>query len=359
MGPVAAHWSPDGTRLLVTRQRLGGSGVADVLLMSADGTVPPPIIESGFFIEATWVWGVASPSPVVLVVGGDDGLTSVTYDTSGAEIARASPAPAIRYAVAAHLRPGDDGVLLTNALGSPEPFGPIELEDGAGRRIIAGGCGAAWSPDGRFLAYYDGLGIAIKRPETPPDERSYVVRNADLGIERPDDVHEEGCAGLGISWAPQMETYEDAVLGVRLSYPSVWQEGAPPTPYASCFECAVFGPAEAEYPYGVQLFEQEVEDADLWPASAFIGNRALPQGEERAITIDGRGAKRLQIERQAPLGQVNETGDDTSYREAWTVVPDARNGRVVVAVAYWRDGDETERETLAAYESLLASLRVE
>ncbi|MCH8065537.1 MAG: PD40 domain-containing protein, partial [Chloroflexi bacterium] len=28
MGPIAIHWSPDGETLLVTRQRLGGSGVS-------------------------------------------------------------------------------------------------------------------------------------------------------------------------------------------------------------------------------------------------------------------------------------------------------------------------------------------
>jgi len=83
---------------------------------------------------------------------------------------------------------------VRSAFGSPEPFGPIELVADESRVI---GCAATWSPNG---VYYDGFGIAIKAPDSPPDDRRPIVSNDQLGIPTSEDARTDMCAGLGISW---------------------------------------------------------------------------------------------------------------------------------------------------------------
>jgi Tol biopolymer transport system component len=79
IGPVAVHWSPDGTQLLVTRQRLAGSGMSDVLLMSADGSGRKTLLQTSAFIEARWsisrapVQPSKAPNASIVVVDGEDG----------------------------------------------------------------------------------------------------------------------------------------------------------------------------------------------------------------------------------------------------------------------------------------------
>ncbi len=168
-----------------------------------------------------------------------------------------------------------------------------------------------------------------------------------------------GMAACGGDDSEEARFYEDRNLGVEFSYPAGWIEGAVPTPYASCEVCAVFGPDDAAHPHGVQVFSVEIPgDAGEgeWPVTAFVGNRALPQGEERALSLGGRDARQLDILRQAPIGLVNETGDDTPYHETWTLVPLA-DRRAVFLVAFYRDGDEQGREdALAGYAMILEHL---
>lgn len=207
MGPIAVHWSPDGTQLLVTRQRLSGSGMSDVLLMSADGSDRKTLVSAGAFIEATWSISRApvhpgeAPSASIVVVDGGDGLTGTAYDRDGNRIGGALPLKALRYAVTSRQRPMGDGVLITSSAGSPEPFGPIEVIDVTGAsRIVAGGCGAVWSPEGNRIAYYDGAGVAISRFDAEsPDDRIYAVRSEALGAGASSQSN-DACSGVGVAW---------------------------------------------------------------------------------------------------------------------------------------------------------------
>lgn len=201
MGPVAVHWSPDGTMLLVTRQRLGGSGASDVLVMNVSGTELRSVLDAGWFIEATW-WREPDGTPRVLVVGADVGRQAITYDLNGTLVGRGLPAETTRGAIASLQHPDGDSVLIRSALGSPEPFEPIEVEDADGASIVADGCGATWSPDGDRIAFYDGFGIALKDPAAPPDDVELIVTNADLEILFDGSgPREDLCFGLGISWS--------------------------------------------------------------------------------------------------------------------------------------------------------------
>jgi len=142
-------------------------------------------------------------------------------------------------------------------------------------------------------------------------------------------------------------------LGIEFKYPSSWVEGTRPSPYVSCFGCTVVGPAEAAHPYGIQLFRESLSKG--CGVTCYVGNRALPEGEERSLTVGGRDASQVEIERQAPLGLVSQTDDDTPYREKWTLIP--LEDRALFLVAFYRSGDTTaEVETESAYDGLLASL---
>ncbi len=204
--PRAVHWSPDGEWLLVTRQRCCGSGSADVLVIRPDGSDQRVILEPSelpSFPEATWS-ASRSPEPRVasiVVVGGSDGLTGVAYNLLGQETGAALPFTALRHGVASHQNPADEGALVTSALGSPEPFGPISVIDITGeQRIIGGGCGAAWSPDGRAIAYYDGRGIVVQALDAMPDQAVRIVANADLLLPVPVDEDQVPCDGFSIVW---------------------------------------------------------------------------------------------------------------------------------------------------------------
>jgi hypothetical protein len=154
--------------------------------------------------------------------------------------------------------------------------------------------------------------------------------------------------------AAAANVYRDEALGIEFEYPGSWIQGAAPSPYVSCFDCTVFGPAEAPHPYGVELFTQHL--AEGCGPTCYVGNRALPIGPEQSLTLAGREVMQLEIERQAPLGLVNETGDDTPYREIWTLIP--LGDQALFLLAFYRDGDTAaEEETLSAYEGLLESLR--
>lgn len=206
MEPRAVHWSPDGEWLLVTRQRCCGSGAADIILVRPDGSEQRTIVDASrlpSFPEATWSEDRSPDSrePSIVVVGGSDGLTGVAYDLNGREIGPALPFQALRYGVAVHQNPADDGVLITSALGNPESFGPIEVIDITGNsRIVGGGCGATWSPDGRAIGYYDGYGIVVQPITAPPDEGVQIVANSDLFIADPDVLHEEICGQFSMVW---------------------------------------------------------------------------------------------------------------------------------------------------------------
>ncbi|MCH7488200.1 MAG: PD40 domain-containing protein, partial [Chloroflexi bacterium] len=201
MGPIAVHWSPDGEMLLVTRQRLGGSGVSDVVVMNVSGTDLRIVLTSGLFIEATWWPGALGEPARILVVAADPGLTATIYDLDGEPVGTGLPVTASRSAVASHAHPHGERALITSTLGSPTPFGVIEVEDVDGSRVVAEGCGATWSPDGERIAFYNGHGIAIKDPDAPTDDIDLIVSNAGLGLAEEGELREDLCEGLGILWA--------------------------------------------------------------------------------------------------------------------------------------------------------------
>lgn len=159
-----------------------------------------------------------------------------------------------------------------------------------------------------------------------------------------------------------------ASLGLELQYPAAWTEGAAQEfstaafgPVVSCSDCTVLGPPSAQYPSGVEIF---IEDLDPGCAvSCYVGNNAVGIGgtplgpaAQTLVRVADIDAKRMEIQRQAPLGIAAQTGDDTPYREIWTLAP--WYGKALFFLAFYREGDASaEAETRAAYEALLASVR--
>ena len=391
MGPVAVHWSPDGKMLLVTRQRLGGSGASDVLVMNVSGTGLRVILESGTFIEATW-WREPDGTARVLVVGGDSERTAKLYDLDGEPAGSGLPTSVAFAARASLQHPDGASVLVRSSLGSPVPFGPIEVEDADGPLVIAGGCGATWSPDGEQIAFYNGDGIALKDPDASPEDVDLIISNADLGLEDPlpSQLEESdpgiACFGLGISWSanaavpeseagpapsssPTTETklYRDEDLGIEFVLPDSWDSGAAPMPYFSCFGCLILGPTGAAAPYGVAFYEViDLSDSNCadFPrckgrASVFAANRTFPDGADRETTVSGYGALQRRSMVQPPLGLFNTTGEVRFYHQVSTAV-DTPVDEDLMIVGFYREDDEAgELEVEAAYDALLGTLVIE
>ncbi len=390
MGPVAVHWSPDGTMLLVTRQRLSGSGASDVLLMNVSGTDLRGILESGTFIEATW-WREPDGTVRVLVVGGDSERTAKLYDLDGEAAGSGLPTSVTTAARASLQHPDGDSVLVRSSLGSPVPFGPVVIQGDGEPWRTAGGCGATWSPDGEQIVFYNGDGIALNDPDTPPDDVDLIVTNADLGLEDPlpSQLEESepgiACFGLAISWSanaavPESEAglapsssstaetklYRDENLGLEFLIPNSWDSGVAPMPYFSCFECLILGPTGAAPPYGVAFYEvSDLSNSNCadFPrcagrASTFSANRTFPDGTERETTVGGYAALQRRSFVQPPLGLFNTTGEVRFYRQVSTAV-DTPIGKDLMIVGFYREDDEVgELEVEAAYDVLLESLVV-
>ncbi|MCH8009400.1 MAG: PD40 domain-containing protein [Chloroflexi bacterium] len=386
MGPVAVYWSPDGTMLLVTRQRLGGSGASDVLVMNVSGTELRVVLDAGVFIEATW-WREPDGTPRILVVGADASRNAITYDLDGAVVGRGLPATATRSAVASLQHPDDDSVLIRSTLGSPGPFEPIEVEDAGGPRIVAGGCGATWSPDGERFAFYNGEGIALKSPDAPLDDVDLIVTNADLDIiDDASGPREDVCFGLGISWSadaaigiaatpelsssPTAETsfYRDEDLGIEFAIPGSWEDGAAGMPYASCFGCLIMGPREGSSPpYGIAIYNTIMDFSGPECGNQFggctvigaFGIRTLRDGEETMLTVAGLPAAQQRMFRQPPVGVTNMTGEVRNYRDIATVI-DTPIGNDLIVLGFYREDDGVGKlEVEIAYNVLLTSLVIE
>ena len=385
MGPVAVHWSPDGTMLLVTRQRLGGSGASDVLVMNVSGTELRSVLDVATFIEATW-WREPDGTPRILVVGADASRNAITYDLDGAVMGRGLPVTTAFFAVASLQHPDADSAIVRQALGSPEPFGPIEVEDADGPRIVAGGCGATWSPDGERIAFYNGFGIALKEADAPVEDVDLILTNAELGITRgqheavgPDGRLTQVCFGLGISWSANAtisaattpspsppdgtELYRSELFDVEFLMPDSWGAGAARMPYATCSECKLLGPLDVSPPYGIYLMKA----ADLsgpgcgnefggCPISSFFTIRTLTDGDERELTVAGYRAAQQRLIRQPPLGLINETGETRNYHEIATGV-DRELGADLLILGFYREDDTAGKlEVETAYDALLESL---
>ena len=388
MGPVAVHWSPDGTMLLVTRQRLGGSGVSDVLLMNVSGTELRSLLETTPFIEATW-WREPDGTPRILVVGADASRGAITYDLDGAPVGRGLPVTAVSLGIASLQHPDGSSVLVRSALGSPVPFGPIEIHSDDEPWISAGGCGATWSPDGEQIAFYSGSGIALKDPDAAPDDVDLIVTNADLGLEGllpshlEETLPESACFGLGISWSSNagspeqtesstarglfLRPFRDENLGIEFEIPDSWDDGAAPMPYFSCFECSILGPASASPPYGVSLYNvidlSETNCVEYPRCEGRIGqfaaNRTFFDGEELELTVSDYLAVQQRTLVQPPLGLTNHTGEQRLYHQVSTYV-DKPGGTDLMIVGFYREDDEVgELEAELAYEALLESLVIE
>ncbi|MCH8026147.1 MAG: PD40 domain-containing protein [Chloroflexi bacterium] len=355
MGPMAVHWSPDGETLLVTRQRLSGSGVSDVLVMNVSGTDLRIVLTSGLFIEATWWPGAQGEPGRILVVAADFGLTATIYDLDGEPVGTGLPVTTSRSAVASHAHPREERALITSTLGSPTPFKIIEIEDADGRRVVAEGCGATWSPDGTRIAFYDGIGIVIKNPDITADETGLIVTNAELGLAEEGELREDLCEGLGISWAAGANVYRADHIGLEFAYPSSWIEGAADSPVRPCSECLVFGPAQAAQPYGIRWFFRNYPEGCPSPACV-MGNGRRQLSEPRTFDVYGHEASQIDVMAGLPLGLREEMGGFFEYREVWTAIR-LEDESATFFVAFYRDGDmAAEAETLAAYDALLASL---
>ena len=167
--------------------------------------------------------------------------------------------------------------------------------------------------------------------------------------------------------SPEVDTLSMASLGLTLQYPAAWSTGAAQEfssaaagPVISCSRCTVLGPPSPQHTYGVEIFTEDLDPGCA--VSCYVGNNAIGIGEtpldpaaQTDVRVAGIDAKRMEIQRQAPLGIAAETGDYTPYREIWTFVP--WYGKALFFVAFYRDGDAAaEGETRAAYEALLASV---
>jgi hypothetical protein len=144
-------------------------------------------------------------------------------------------------------------------------------------------------------------------------------------------------------------------MGFETSYPYGWIENAAPFPYASCTGCVTLGPRGVPYPFGIQIYTQP-PDPGCDPA-CYFGIRGVAAEAAHDITVDGWSASRQEIQRQAPLGVVDETGDDTPYRQIATVVE--RDADALLIVGFFREGDHpAEEQTRAGYDLFLNSLQV-
>jgi DNA-binding CsgD family transcriptional regulator len=361
LGAQSVAWSPDGSQVLYTLARIGGSGISDVWAMRPDGTERTQLHASGTFLLASWL---DAGRVVAYEFGGILFFRTDGQDEPAIELPGVGDEPLLAV-------PARDGNWLVG------PFideGPILYGPVGALEKIATGLSPALSPDGARVAYF--FEETLRVAAVDGSEDAEILDLAPLGgrdrhfAEQPEcfpDAH-PACSYRPplVSWWSPVKTYRDEALGIEFMYPASWTAGAPPMPYASCFECAVFGPIDAEFPYGVQVF---VQDVDLdgpscggalggCPATAFVGNRALPRGAQRQLEVAGGPAWQQEIERQAPLGLVNETGDDMPYVEVWTVLP--LGDRALFAVAFWRSDDmAAAEETRVAYEALLRSLRID
>jgi DNA-binding CsgD family transcriptional regulator len=251
------------------------------------------------------------------------------------------------------------------------------LEIDTGRSIPVDGPAAArarWYGDA-VLTYFCG-GEPVDEPwcssgggEQPLEVRvgSAVLEKAVLGfrvIHQPQVIHGTSSRSL----ATNANTHHDAELGMTFAYPAEWVRDPAPHPYASCATCRLFGPREATYPYGVQVFHYDglSEEELACPISCSVGNRAVAPGGvltlsqtgavERHIEVAGMDAEQLDIGRQVPLGMLNESWHDTPYDETWTHV--RHEGRKIFIVSYSRLGDEEgKRATSDALKLMLSTLR--
>lgn len=160
-----------------------------------------------------------------------------------------------------------------------------------------------------------------------------------------------------------------ASLGLTLQYPETWSEGAAVETWAkgtaaqvraSCGGCTIVGPLSAPQPYGVEVFTEDLDPGCA--VSCYVGNDAIGPGDtplgpasQESVRVADIDSKRMEVHRQVPLGVLNTTGDDTPYREIWTLVP--WYGKALFFVAFFREGDTTaETETRDAYDAMLGSV---
>jgi Tol biopolymer transport system component len=169
--------------------------------------------------------------------------------------------------------------------------------------------------------------------------------------------------------AAATNTLSMASLGLTLRYPEMWSEGAAvetwakgtaAQAWASCGGCTIVGPLPAPQPYGVEVFTEDLDPGCA--VSCYVGNNAIGPGDtplgpasQESVRVADIESKRMEVQRQVPLGVLNATGDDTPYLEIWTLVP--WYGKALFFVAFFREGDRAaEAETRAAYDAMLTSV---
>jgi hypothetical protein len=147
----------------------------------------------------------------------------------------------------------------------------------------------------------------------------------------------------------------DDERGFTAEIPYGWREGAAGMPYATCLDCATFGPRDVPYAYGISVYTQS--DDPGCSVQCYFSIRALLIEPAVDVVIDGHRASRAEIVRQAPLGLASETGDYTDYHTLATLIH--RGADALLVVGFFREGDQQgEQHTRAAYEDFLRTLSV-
>ena len=154
---------------------------------------------------------------------------------------------------------------------------------------------------------------------------------------------------------PVPSVYHDAALGLEMPYPFNWSEGVPAMPYKLCGSCAVLGPKDVHYPYGIQLYTQALSPG--CDPSCSMGNDAVSRTAAQTLFVNGHQASQQEFELTTPLGVTNDTGETTSYREIVTVIPLA--DQALVVNGFFRYGDaDGERYVRRAYANALAGMKL-
>ncbi|MGB2694396.1 MAG: LuxR C-terminal-related transcriptional regulator [Dehalococcoidia bacterium] len=375
VGVQSVAWSPDGEHLAYVLGRIGASAIQEVWVMRADGSERARVYQN----SVTWLLPSWLDNERIAIAELAERVR-VFRLTGEEESSIALPDP-IDSALTAVRAPAGDWLV--------GPFiseGPIRYGNPPALQEVASGVSPALSPDGGWFAYFDGDALRIASVDGAVDEP--VIDLAPLGGRDRDFV--EGCVPETspgcpyrvptISWAgpeptadrvgassvptsagpsPEPNAYFADHVGIRFNYPASWIEDAAEAPFRGCTECTVFGPTQVSAPYGVRFMFGSLIGDGCGPGCYVPGIGRSQESAERTISVATRQARQVDIKASPPLGYSNETGDVTPYHEVWTLIP--FDDQVTLRfVAFYRDGDTAaEAATLAAYDMILSSLRID
>ena len=141
LGAQSVSWFPDGDWIMYVLARIGGSGISDVWVMRADGSMRRQVYEGSSFLRPSWVDNER--------IAVDEGSRIQVISREGDVQESIGLPPESRFGQTAI--PGPDDRWLIGALTDEQPlmYGPLD-----GMRQIGAGVGPALSPDGRWVAYF-------------------------------------------------------------------------------------------------------------------------------------------------------------------------------------------------------------